>query len=341
MQLRLFLFLTSAFGLLALLNSTPTHAQAMPDFVTRAAPLAVKSQRETAVPASVTLAQAIWETGRGRSPIGDANNFFGIKATGSTDDSVNVGPIAAGWVWAWTREWDGKRFVASRERFRKYASMEDSFRDHGLLLATTPRYAEAMRAVDDPREFARRIAAAGYATSPTYAADLIRLMDQENLYRFDLPRNAAEFLGQSEYLTVAPGEIFQIYFDLQNSGFGTWSPSAGYALASVNGNPFGALSRQPLDGMVRPGANKRWAITMVAPREPGDYRTAWQMKHGEASFGPELYIQVQVKRVETPFPTQFVVGGALFSLGVLGCLWLVMNRQRKQKSRGGNTTRGM
>jgi len=334
MQFKLFFSLAGFFCLLALLRPAPAYAQAMPDFVALAVPLAQKSQRETAVPASVTMAQAIWETGRGRNPIGDANNFFGIKASGTSDATVNVGPVAKGWVWAWTKEWNGKRYVQSRERFRKYETMEDSFRDHGILLATTPRYADAMRAVDDPREFARRIAAAGYATSPTYAADLIRLMDLEDLYRFDLPRNAAEFVGQSEYLTVAPGDIFQIYFDLENNGFGTWSPTADYYLASTNDNRFGAGARQPLDRMVTPGTTKRWVITMIAPREPGSYRTAWQMKHGETSFGPELFIRVQVQRIETPFPTQLVVGGAIFSLGALTIGWLWWNRVRKQKSRG-------
>ncbi len=318
----------------SLLGASLIQAQTMPDFMSTAVPLAQRSQRETSVPASVTLAQAIWETGRGRNPISDANNYYGIKAVVAADNTVSVGPIAIGWVWAWTKEWDGKRFVERRERFRKYRSIEDSFRDHGILLATNPRYAEAMRAVDDPREFARRIAAAGYATSPTYAADLIRLMDAENLYRFDLPRNAAEFRGQSEYPTVLPGAVFQIYFDVENTGFGTWSPEGDYYLASVNENRFGANARQELTGMVRPTGIKRWVITMVAPAQPGTYRTAWQLKHGAASFGPELYIRVHVAEpVRDDSAWKLAIGGGIASVIGAGALW-VWRRRASGRSRG-------
>lgn len=227
-------------GFFLALLCVPLQVQAKAPFLVQAVPLAQKSQRETAVPASITLAQAMWETGRGDHPIGDANNYFGIKAAGTTDASVNVGSVAIGWVWAQTKEWNGTRYLESRARFRQYRSMEDSFLDHGLLLATTARYANAMLAVDDPREFARRIAAAGYATSPTYARDLISVMDAENLYQYDVPRNALELVSQSEPIQVNAGDIFQIYFEVKNTGFGTWSPTADYHLESVSGERFGA-----------------------------------------------------------------------------------------------------
>lgn len=322
--------LTALVALTGVYGTEVARAQDDGSFLARVAPLARQSQRETTVPASVTLAQAAWETGRGVHSIGDANNFFGIKAAASADGSVNIGPIATGWVWAWTREWTGSQYVARRERFRQYRSMEDSFRDHGLLLATNPRYASAMLAVDDPREFARRIAAAGYATSPTYAEDLIRIMDMEDLYRFDLRRDDAEFLGQSEYQTATPGGIMQIYFDVRNSGFGTWSPAAGYYLASANDQRLGASGRQELDQLVTPGRIKRWAITMVAPQAPGHYHTAWQFKHGEASFGPELYIDVEVKAppAETDWRPWIVGGGAMAS-AVLLVLWRHRRKSKK------------
>src|SRR5262245_38960112 len=102
------------FGILLLAIPNPPAVHADDEFLARAIPLAQKSQRETSVPSSVTIAQAMWETGRGDRTIGDANNYFGIKA-GNT-----VGPVAAGWVWAWTKEWNGKGYIESRERFRKY-----------------------------------------------------------------------------------------------------------------------------------------------------------------------------------------------------------------------------
>lgn len=319
----------AAILLCALTMYTPLHAQRSDDFIAQAVPLAQQSQRETGVPASVTLAQAAWETGRGVSPIGAANNYFGIKAGQAADGNITIGSIAEGWVWAWTKEWDGTHYIDKRERFRKYRTMEDSFRDHGLLLATAPRYAQAMRAADDPREFARRIAAAGYATSPTYATDLIRVMDAENLYQYDLPRNNAQWTGQSDAVTVNPGEILQIYFDVQNTGFGTWSPSAGYALANTNAERLGANETQPLDQVVAPDRVKRWAITMFAPTTPGTYRSSWQMKHGGAAFGPELTAEIKVRAPTARDPLQIALAG-VSGLGIAGAgLYMVWRKRRK------------
>lgn len=316
----------------ALLMVQPLHAQDDKSFLEQAIPLAIQSQRETGVPASITLAQAVWETGRGVSPIGQARNYFGIKAAAASDGSVTVGPIAEGWVWAWTKEWDGTRYRDTRERFRKYRSMEDSFRDHGLLLATAPRYAGAMRAVDDPREFARRIAAAGYATSPTYAADLIRLMDAENFYQYDLPRNDARLLGQAESITVNPGEIFQIYFDVENTGFGTWSPTANYALANLNPQMFGEPQTAALDQLVPPERVKRWAVTLFAPQKPGAYATTWQMRHGDYAFGPRMEIQVNVRQAPAIADSVWIVSGILL-LTAGGAGYLLWSRRKTKSTR--------
>jgi flagellar protein FlgJ len=317
-------FLCAILGVLGLVLTQSQLVNASEDFLARAVPLAQKSQRETSVPASVTLAQAMWETGRGGHSIGDANNYFGIKA------GSNIGPIASGYVWAWTKEWNGKGYIETRERFRKYNSMEDSFRDHGLLLATTPRYADAMRAVDDPREFARRIAAAGYATSPTYAHDLIRMMDTENLYQYDLPRNNFELIGQSEALEVNAGDIFQIYFDAKNTGFGTWSPTADYYLASDGVSLFGATARQELDQLVPPDRVKRWALTMIAPADEGTFTTTWRFKHGAREFGPPLTVQVSVRASASPQQWVSVVGVGIVA-GLLGLGAMLLGRTKKKR----------
>jgi hypothetical protein len=315
-------------GLSALTSASGARAQANESFMAQAIGLAQASQRVTTVPASVTIAQAIWETGRGKSPIGDALNFFGIKAAGTSDENVNVGPIAIGWVWATTKEWEGGKYVTRQARFRKYRSMQDSFRDHGYLLAMNPRYAEAMGAVDDPREFVRRMARAGYATSPTYANDLIDLMDSENLYQYDLPRNAAQVLGQASDISVNPGEIFQVYFDVKNTGFGTWSPTADYVLENVNGEHFSAVSPQPIDLLVQPDRIKRWTIIMVAPAAPGNYRTVWQMKHGARPFGTEMSVKVVVRETGGVTREQLVFAGAmLLGLVVLGAIALLRSRK--------------
>ncbi|MCL6594270.1 MAG: hypothetical protein K6T31_09865 [Alicyclobacillus sp.] len=64
-------------------------------------------------------------------------------------------------------------------------AMEESFADHGRYLLENPRYARALEARGDPREFARRIASAGYATDPAYASKLISLMERYGLFHYD------------------------------------------------------------------------------------------------------------------------------------------------------------
>ena len=155
---------------------TPQQEQ----FLAQAIGPAQASQRETGVPASVTLAQAILESNWGTSALSQkANNFFGIKARerGGT----------AGVVWMPTGEYLGGRYVVIQEPFRAYNNMLDSFLDHGRYLRDNRRYAEAMRHKDDPKAFARLIHQAGYATDPAYSEKLIGLMDRLNLYAYDLP----------------------------------------------------------------------------------------------------------------------------------------------------------
>jgi flagellum-specific peptidoglycan hydrolase FlgJ len=150
------------------------------EFIQTAAQAARESQRATGVPASVTIAQAILESDWGLSQLSQqGQNYFGIKAQSL--------PGSAGVVWFNTWEVLNGRNVVQHEPFRAYASASDSFVDHGLFFIQNARYAAALAVRNDPREFARRINQAGYATDPNYAAKLIGLMDRFNLYAYDLP----------------------------------------------------------------------------------------------------------------------------------------------------------
>jgi hypothetical protein len=154
-------------------------------FVRTAATGARAGAEEFGVPASVTLAQAILESGWGRSHIGAANNYFGIKAF-AHDGRVDVGPIATGFVTVPTKEVVGGSVVTVMARFRSYRSLADSMRDHGRFLRANARYRPAFAHSSDPNAFARAIAKAGYATDPAYADKLISLMRANDLYRFDV-----------------------------------------------------------------------------------------------------------------------------------------------------------
>jgi Mannosyl-glycoprotein endo-beta-N-acetylglucosaminidase/Putative peptidoglycan binding domain len=131
------------------------------------------SHKDTGVPASVTLAQAIIESGWGDAHMGDAWNFFGIKAQGNEP-----------FVVVRTREVVGGKDVFINAKFRRFASMEECFREHGNFLRNNPRYAPAFRTTD-AESFARAIHAAGYATDPHYSDALIGIIRDNNLTQYD------------------------------------------------------------------------------------------------------------------------------------------------------------
>lgn len=147
------------------------------NFIALFGPVARDSMKNTGVPASVTLAQAILETGWGGSTIGDAKNLFGIKGTGPAGTTVVN-----------TKEcYDGKTYVTIKDGFRKYNTWQESIDDHAKLVSGG-RYKSAwdnFQSTHNADEFARGIHKAGYATSPTYASNLISLMKQYNLYKWD------------------------------------------------------------------------------------------------------------------------------------------------------------
>lgn len=133
--------------------------------------LAVKQQQEHGIPASITLAQGILESGAGQGRLAvRANNHFGIKCH---DD------------------WHGARIYHNddrrRECFRRYRRVLDSYEDHSKFLKNRSRYASLFEL--DPTDYkgwAHGLKKAGYATDPAYAYKLIALIDEYELHRFDL-----------------------------------------------------------------------------------------------------------------------------------------------------------
>jgi peptidoglycan hydrolase-like protein with peptidoglycan-binding domain len=148
-----------------------THAQ----FIEFVGSRARNAMAATGVPASVTVAQAILETGWGKHTIGPAKNLFGIKGKGP-----------AGSISVPTREFVNGRWITVQANFAKYHSFEQSITEHARFFLRNKRYAKALAVKNDAESFAREIHRAGYATGPTYANDLISLMRRHNLARFDL-----------------------------------------------------------------------------------------------------------------------------------------------------------
>ncbi|HZC42024.1 MAG TPA: glucosaminidase domain-containing protein, partial [Streptosporangiaceae bacterium] len=154
-------------------------AAAQQAFIRNVARGALDSQRRYGVPAAVTIAQAIDESGWGRSDLAvRAHNLFGIKGTGPAGHRTLA-----------TLEYEHGRRVTRQASFRAYHSVAESIADHGRLLATSHYYRRAMADRHDPNAFAAALTGV-YATDPGYGANLIRLMRRYDLYRYDAARNA-------------------------------------------------------------------------------------------------------------------------------------------------------
>ena len=125
---------------------------------------------------SPIIAQAILESGWGGSTLASKyNNFFGLKCGGSwKGKSVNM---------ATKEEYTVGTLTDIRANFRVYDSIEDGVKGYFEFINYS-RYAN-LKGVKDPEEYCRRIKADGYATSSTYVTNLMRVIRDNNLTRFD------------------------------------------------------------------------------------------------------------------------------------------------------------
>ena len=190
-KLALHALLAVTLVVVAVVAPRPQEAAAMAPttFINWIAPMAQQGEREQGVPASVSIAQAILESGWGESKLTkEANSFFGIKCF------ARVSPYQNGCYEIATQEYnsDGSAYTIVA-KFRKYDTPEKSVIDHGYFLRTNSRYNNAFNYRNYADRFAFEIHKAGYATDPQYANMLIGIMSTYNLYRFDLasPSTAA------------------------------------------------------------------------------------------------------------------------------------------------------
>lgn len=162
------------------------------DYINQYAHYAVKEMLMSGVPASITLAQGILESGDGNSLLArKANNHFGIKCHGM---------------------WDGKKYYmdddAKNECFRVYESVFDSYRDHSEFLSGRSRYAflfELRRT--DYKGWANGLKKAGYATNPKYPALLIKIIEENDLTRFDRMREPPRAIEQQREVAEPQVEV--------------------------------------------------------------------------------------------------------------------------------------
>ena len=132
--------------------------------------IAMQEMRDHKIPASITLAQGLLESGAGNSALArEAKNHFGIKCH---------------------KGWTGKTYYMDDDEkdecFRKYKNAEESFRDHSEFLCGRSRYAALFDLeITDYKGWARGLKAAGYATNPKYAQLLIDRIELYDLSKYD------------------------------------------------------------------------------------------------------------------------------------------------------------
>ncbi|MFI5935528.1 sporangiospore maturation cell wall hydrolase GsmA [Actinoplanes sp. NPDC051494] len=151
-------------------------------FIRASVPGAQRGWREFGVPPSVTIAQAILESGWGRSGLSAVDrNYFGIKC-----QNGGFGKLANGCHTYVTEECTkaGVCFTTTGV-FRTYASQAHSFRDHGNFLRVNPRYEGAFAYTTSANKFIWKVWKAGYATDPKYYTKVTGIMAAWNLYQYD------------------------------------------------------------------------------------------------------------------------------------------------------------
>ena len=164
------IFTSSCSSLKTISDVEKTVEQKINFYVKKYAPAATKNMRFFKIPASITLAQGILESGYGEGTLAKkANNHFGIKCH---------------------KEWKGKSIThdddEKGECFRSYKNPLRSYRDHSLFLVDRDRYSSLFTLNrKDYKGWAVGLKAAGYATDPKYADKLISLIERFNLTRFD------------------------------------------------------------------------------------------------------------------------------------------------------------
>lgn len=178
----------------AITETPEVYANKTEEYIAIFSDIAQNEMRNYQIPASITLAQGILESGSGSGRLSvEANNHFGIKC----------------------HEWTGAKIYhdddASQECFRKYKNAKYSFRDHSLFLTERKRYSKLFELEKDDYEgWAKGLRAAGYATDRKYPNKLISLIERYQLYRFDADVLGKESKVSDKHAVVKGDTLYSI-----------------------------------------------------------------------------------------------------------------------------------
>lgn len=170
---------------LALACAFQAHAQmrwnqAYQTYIDQYKDIAIEEMLKHGIPASITLAQGVFESGAGRSELATrGNNHFGIKCHNWTGPTMKQDDDARG------------------ECFRVYRNARESYADHSRFLANNSRYRRLFSLKrTDYKGWARGLKECGYATNPQYAQKLIGLIELYGLYEYDYAMTYDKFMAK-------------------------------------------------------------------------------------------------------------------------------------------------
>jgi LysM repeat protein len=195
------------------LSQSISWNQRYQDYFDQYKDVAVEQMLKYHIPASITLAQGVLESGAGRSELATrANNHFGIKCNG--------------WTGRKSYHDDDER----NECFRAYDNVYESYQDHSIFLTTSKRYSSLFQLkLTDYKGWAKGLKACGYATRPTYATKLIENIQLYKLYQYDTAKGYDKFQTQQ----VKNGDLRHIYAFNKN-----------YYLIARKGDTFRSIAKE-------------------------------------------------------------------------------------------------
>jgi LysM repeat protein len=272
-------FLFAVVGLVLMQQTVVAQRITRAQYIDKYSKIAVREMNRVGIPASITLAQGILESGDGNSTLArKANNHFGIKCH---------------------KDWKGESMYRDDDRpnecFRLYKDANQSFVDHSEFLCTHQRYAFLFEyGTTDYKKWAKGLKQAGYATSPTYADRLIQIIEQNNLQRFDKnvqPESTPE--ERTEIAEQTNNFIEVDVYDMEISPFGNIKTNNGVDYVEV-------MSGDNIESVAARYELEPWQLRMFNDIDS---------KSVKLKVGQRLYISRKQSKAEKKYKTHTVKKG--------------------------------
>jgi len=246
-------------SVITVVPSTKAEASYVDDFLATVGPMCTNDMRDNHILASFTLAQAIWESGWGRSTLAtQANNLFGIRAYSTWGGKVfdrNECVLYNSWSHLVATKGDAYVKAYSLSFWRAYDSWQESVNDHSGLFNRMSCY-ENLRGNYDYKSCATLIVLDGYCSETEYTDCLINLIESYDLeqYNYDFgtqdpPQSGGNESGDTGSISLNPaklymetGTVYELSWELTPADAEYTLTSSNPTVAPVNGNKVGAAS---------------------------------------------------------------------------------------------------